>query len=66
MDEFRKAVRIVEEARDTAALLHSTYVRIQLDQALEVLALVEIKLNTIDNEFIRPTKEKPTQTTGSR
>jgi len=56
----------VEEARDTAALLHSTYVRIQLEQALEVLALVEIKLNTIDNEFTQPTKKKPTQTTGSR
>ena len=33
---------------------------------LMIGALVEIKLNTIDNEFIRPTKEKPTQTTGSR
>ena len=66
MDEFRKAVRIVEEARDTAALLHSTFIRIQLEQALEVLALVEIKLNIIDDEFTQPTKEKPTQTTGSR
>ena len=45
MDEFRKAVRIVEEARDTAALLHSTYIRIQLEQALEVLALVEVEFN---------------------
>jgi len=47
MDEFRKAVRIVEEARDTAALLHSTYIRIQLEQALEVLAKAEVEF--LDN-----------------
>ena len=45
MNEFRKAVRIVEEARDTAALLHSTFIRIQLEQALEVLAKAEVEFN---------------------
>lgn len=47
-----KAVSLVQEARDTADLVHSTFIRIKLDRALEVLAKVEVEFNRQNNEFV--------------
>ncbi len=50
--ELNKAVSLVQEARDTANLLHNTFVRVKLDKALELLAIIEVEFNRQDNEFI--------------
>ena len=43
MTELQKAVALVEYARDTAEILHSTFVRIKLDQALAHLYNVQVE-----------------------
>jgi len=43
MTELQKAVALVEYARDTAELLHSTFVRVKLDEALAHLYKVEVE-----------------------
>lgn len=42
MTELQKAVALVEYARDTAEILHSTFVRIKLDEALACLYKVQV------------------------
>ncbi len=43
MTELQKAVALVEYARDTAELLHSTFVRVKLDEALAHLYKVQVE-----------------------
>jgi hypothetical protein len=64
--QLTKAVSLVQEARDTANLLHNTFVRIKLDKALEMLAIIEVEFNRQENEFVFKTKDKPTYTKGRR
>ena len=43
MTKLQKAVALVEDARDTAEILHSTFVRIKLDEALAYLYKVQVE-----------------------
>lgn len=52
VSNLTQVASLVQDARDTADLMHNTYIRIKLDRALEVLAKVEVEFNRQDNEFV--------------